>query len=576
MSKIYILSCLTPSNIPEEAISLYYFSTRKLFSQEIKCIRYHELKRYYLKSLTQDHEREFFTAFDQAWARVIEGRGPADPFWRNSVSSKMQEWENGVGYLAASLFSLSKDPLIKNIDLIVLPDSVEEALVWRAWALSLGFDIARDEFSFWKCLVQEAENILRALRLSVLFLIKKWRASPKPCQPAPGSVLCVTLFYRQVFDKEVYEDQFFSQLHKEAARCGNEVYYLADAIDALKSADYPRMGQKDWPTSIYQVLTWNDMVAGLWALWQRLLSFKGCIFNKVDFSALLAWHARRARYDYNLRAEFFYRAVRRLCGRCAFSKMLYAYEGNVYEHAIVQAFRQAGGGLIDAYSHAVLYPLNLKLYLSKGEVDVAPEPDRYLICGDYARDALLKIRRIKAELVSVCSLRDIPRGMDLSKAKATEVLIVLDGVWSSRYLLDWLYANQAIFDGYKVRIRPHPNVSGEELLNQCAHYQEGVFTISTRSLQEDLSDAICVVYRQSSVGIMALMNKIPIIHLAIDLPLVGDPLEGFMIGKISVQDAQGLKEALKNNNQGIQDVQKYFVLPSESLKKPFMDISCKK
>ncbi len=583
--KIHILSRLTHKDIASSSSKMFFFSSRKLSHQEIQFIRATGIKRYYLKTLSADQERMFFSAFEVWWEKVIKEKGPGDSFWRNIVSSKMQEWENSVGYLALVLFALSKDPALEDIELIILPDSIEEAAVWKAWVLSCHWTVVSYGFGLFEQIWQEMENILRMVRLAGIFIMKKWRAYPIGFQVSPGAFLIVTLFYRRILDQERYEDQFFGKLHEDIERSGQDAFYLADSIDELKPNDEARMGRRGWPVSIYSLVSWRDLWAGLWCVLRQNPCFKDCFFEDVDFSALLIWHSRRARYDYNLTAEFFYRAVRAACRKQSFSKMLYAFEGNVYERAAVQAFRElAPSALVDAYSHAVIYPLNLKLYLTSSEPQKAPEPDRYLICGDYARDALLRIRRMRVPVLSVCFLRTIPRLIEQGKIIQKEVLVVLDGLWSAVNLLNWLYEHSSALEGYKVSIRPHPNVSGQRLFSQCSEYREGLFHISQRSLEEDLRYASCVLYRQSSVGVMALMNSIPIIHLGVNIPLAGDPLENLKVGKISVRDEESLRKALfcvpdmhlqlqKNAKEVLAVAQNYFIAPSLETKRIFLESS---
>ena len=64
----------------------------KLSRAEIRVIRCAGLRRYYLKPFSAQQEKKFFSAFEELWEKVVKGRGPDDPFWRNGVSSKMQEW----------------------------------------------------------------------------------------------------------------------------------------------------------------------------------------------------------------------------------------------------------------------------------------------------------------------------------------------------------------------------------------------------------------------------------------------------------------------------------------------------
>ncbi len=92
--KIHILSGLTHRNVPLNSNGIFFFCSRKLSRAEIRVIRSTGLKRYYLKPLSAGQEQKFFSAFGELWEKVVKGKGADDPFWRNGVSSKMQEWEN--------------------------------------------------------------------------------------------------------------------------------------------------------------------------------------------------------------------------------------------------------------------------------------------------------------------------------------------------------------------------------------------------------------------------------------------------------------------------------------------------
>lgn len=540
MLKLHILSRLS-----RNTRAPYYFSLRKLFSDEVAVAKDCGLKRYCLPQLSSSQESKFFQEFDAFWEQVIHGRDRRESFWRNGVSSKMQEWENSCGYLALSLFTLLVSP-VEEEGLVVLPESVEEAEVWRAWAIAHGWMVASYGFGWLQRICQQADNFLRSVRLFVLCVLKKLRASKYLPVIRPGAVLVTTLFYQKSLGTDKYEDQFFGSLHEEIAHFGRDILYVGDAIDEFTRADSMRMGKAGRPVSIYSLVSWLDILAGSLVVFTRAPQFENNTFLGVDFSKVLFWHAHSYRYDFNLTAEIFYRGVHRACRRYQFAKMLYAYEGSVYERAAVQAFREETPAPVDAYSHAVLYSLNLKLHASVSEAELAPEPDRYLVCSEDARNVLYRLRSVKAAMIPTCSLRSISRPGDIKKNDGENVLVVLDGLWSTAVVLDWLYQNADALGGRPVVIRPHPNMGWARLRGQCPNYRAGLFRISQRSLKDDFEDAFCVLYRQSSVGIQALMHGIPIIHLKVDQPLSGDPLKDTDLGKMVVTDAQGLSKALSH------------------------------
>ena len=124
------------------------------------------------------------------------------------------------------------------------------------------------------------------------------------------------------------------------------------------------------------------------------------------------------------------------------------------------------------------------------------------------------------------------------------ILIALDGVYSTVAVFDWLCEHADIFKGFTVCIRAHPNVSIEEIINQSLQTMPGNFTISQGSLEEAMNDSWCVLYRHTSIGIQALLNGIPIIHLAVDSPLSGDPLKELKICKWTAHTPEDLKIAI--------------------------------
>lgn len=544
MPRLYILSHLTTAKAHGLDAGVPYYSSRKLSAKEIHIARSYKIRRYDLTSLDDLHRKSFFANLDLFWDDVLKYHGKNPYFWRNCVSSKMQEWEESVGYLALVLFALSVARFEKDSELIVLPDSVEEAEVWRNWALTRKWTVISYGFGWTKHLRQGAENILRFGLIFIRSIYKKLSAPPVKRSVRDGAFLLATMYYQQALREKKYEDLFFGRIHDEIARYGRDVFYLGDAIDAFRREDAAFFGKEGRPVSIYSMLSWRDIFAGIWVVLTRAPRFSNVFFCDVDMSRLLSWHARRFRYDFTLTAEYFHRAVRRACRRYDFTKMLYAYEGNVYERAAIQAFREESFASIDAYSHAVLYPLNLKLRASPSEEELAPEPDRYLVCSKHACDILHQIRGVKTAMISACSLRSIPQSGDIKKSDGANVLVVLDGVWSTIVVLDWLYQNADVFKGRPVVVRPHPNVSWDSLIRQCPNYQEGVFSLSHRSLKDELEGAFCVLYRQSSVGIQALMHGIPAIHLKVDQPLSGDPIKDIELGRMVVTDALGLSKAL--------------------------------
>ena len=112
-------------------------------------------------------------------------------------------------------------------------------------------------------------------------------------------------------------------------------------------------------------------------------------------------------------------------------------------------------------------------------------------------------------------------------------------------VFDWLCEHSAILEDFNVCIRAHPNVSIEEIMSQSLQTMPKNFTISCDSLETDLRRCWCVFYRHTSIGIQALLNGIPAIHLAVDVPLSGDPIEDLKSGKWVAHTPEELRIAIE-------------------------------
>ena len=85
----------------------------------------------------------------------------------------------------------------------------------------------------------------------------------------------------------------------------------------------------------------------------------------------------------------------------------------------------------------------------------------------------------------------------------------------------------------------------KNLLSKCIFQIPNWFEVSKNELNTDLLNSNCVIYMQTSVGIQALLNGIPIIHLNINSPLSCDPLVKYH-GKLKwvVKNSEELKNVL--------------------------------
>ena len=153
-----IISQELPVRIIEKSLPLQLIVLRKLTKKEIQLIQKYQIKRFFLPPSEEAEQEMFFKHFDKFWDQITVGLGKDHPFWRNGLSSKMQEWEQSLGYLLIVLFRLKYLEKKENLKLIVLTQSAQETDVWRQWA----------ELCQWKIINSQAASIFskKALKRS--------------------------------------------------------------------------------------------------------------------------------------------------------------------------------------------------------------------------------------------------------------------------------------------------------------------------------------------------------------------------------------------------------------------------
>lgn len=598
MVNIIILDKLRKATLQDNEELLQLISMRKLSQREIALARKKGIRRYYLPCLDQNEVQEFYDEFDKFWNRVIHLFSKDHFFWRNAISSKMQEWERSLSYFILILFTLFYDShKRKDLNLIFICSSLQEEDALAAWAGKFAWSVThnrRSNLRWFRMLIQQTKNNFRATRFLAACFYRKLMAPKTRVIVSDNNhnpiVLIVSLFYSHSFLEGKYTDPFFGTFHKYLEKKGIRYIYLCDSLNRPNFRLKQNIHQCRDPKVImpYSLLSIRKLSSILLRVFFRKFHFVNCEFMGVDFSKVILWNARRSSDYWNINAEVFFEATKKLCRKISLSQLLYIYEGSVFERACVQAFRQSSTGRILGYSHGNLDQLNLKLRLTDGEALIRPEPDRYVCAGSYTRKRLAEIGNIDLDKISTgCSLRGIPPLSHLQDRlnTAKQILIGLDGMWSSVNMLDWLFEHALIFKDFKVRIRPHPNVPFKKLKEQCLHTIPEYFEVSSDNLREDLKRSFCVIYRQSSIGIQALLNGIPAIHLAIDLPLPGDSMEELSVGKWVVKTPQELKaafESIKSLDQQVRyDLLKeaknfaegYFSEPTEDKLQDFLEVN---
>jgi len=534
--------------------SYQFISFRKLSQKEVAFASKNKIRRFYLPTLSDDQAKIFFIEFDKFWDQLTFSFTADHPFWRNVISSKMQEWEYSAGYLAIVLYSLSLYEDSDNKILIIICSSIEEKDIFLKMAEKKKWEVIVYGFKgYYFRVSQECINFIQFCRKSYVCLSRKI-FFPKKEVPTLSKglnkwVLIVSQFYPKSLREGKYNDPFFGNLHEIMNDKGFSCIYLDDCLvsfnkqlkDAIKKIVNTRI------IIPYLLLSWPEIVAILLRILFKRITIPSCHFMGYDFSPLMKWNARRFSDYRTILSEIYYKAVSNLSQGNKFEQLINIYEGNVYERACLQAFAENGKATTLGYGQGVIYPLNLKLRLTEKEKDIHPCPEKIICTGTLSKELFSRIgNREDSHLLSGCSLRYIPRLDDvIEENKSKEILVALDGVCSTVIFFDWLCAHADLFKKYIVKIRAHPNVPFEDIQAQSVQKLPDNFIISSNSLDDDIKSSFCVLYRHSSVGIQALLNGVCAIHLAVDTPLFGDPIEGLSAGKWVANNSSQLRTVLK-------------------------------
>ena len=544
-------------------------SMRPLTKKEIVLARKLGICRYYLPSLTDAEAAEFFKEFDKFWDQVIMPFGHDHPFWRNIVSSKMQEWDNSTSYLALVLFTLTQKAEKDSARIVIVCSSLEEEYVCEEWGKKRGWKVYRRPYLLLpyevRHIFQKTRNLKNFFYIFVICLCKKW-FSPRyklKKDMIDNRILITSLFYPSSFNDGKYTDPFFGNLHDVIRENEFSVTYLCNPLEKFrKSAMNTRECSNVSIVIPYSIITWIELIFLVLKVFVRRVQVTQTNFLGCDFSKLLRWNLHRSYEFFNLDAEIFYSAVSKLCMSEKYVRLIQLYEGNVFERACIQAFRKHSSGDIVGYSHAVIFPLNLKIHITDKEKQSRPEPDFFICTGPEGKRLMAQIGNRDTTMIrSGCSLRYIPvvDNTKLTQTSQSNILVALDGVKSSSIVLDWLIEHAEILKDYKIKLRAHPNVPLKGLLKQCLKNPPDNFYQSNGDLKTDIQNSLCVLYRQTSVGMQALLNGVPAIYLDVDAPLSGDPIMSLKACKWTIQTSVGLLNAIKEIYSLDPDLKKEFI-----------------
>jgi hypothetical protein len=256
------------------------------------------------------------------------------------------------------------------------------------------------------------------------------------------------------------------------------------------------------------------------------------VLKGMDVSRLFKAERLRGSFDMNcLDSLLFYRLPRRLAARgVSFEIFIDAYENMIPEKLLNLGFRRyLPETRLVGYQHGSLYPLLLCNFLTAGEVDFAPMPDRVVCNGEFFRDVLIDegLPAEKAVVGPAMRYRHLWSKVDtVANANRRSVLVPLPLVLdSAAELLKKMVAAVEPLPDVSVALKVHPMTSPAKVIAAAGLDRlPSQFYFAEGGMGELLAEARLVVALSSSTVHETVAAGVPVIVVGRDTSLDLNPL----------------------------------------------------
>jgi len=326
-----------------------------------------------------------------------------------------------------------------------------------------------------------------------------------------------------------YSDVFFGRLPEYLSKEGN-VIILSHIIGAFQ-----KNIQKIKSNSQYTIipneyfLTNKDLVISLVEVIRKRIKIPHVSFFGYDVTEVIKRELNRTGvYIYHY---VIYYCMKNLAKTISIDRFFLTYENIAWENMCILALRKFSPNTkIIGYQHTVIPQAAAGMFISKGEIELKPMPDKVLTVGEITKKTIQKCGEYPDGMVdSACALR-YEYLFKLNTKKRTRlgsILLALEAIPHMskmvNYCLEELWNNL----DYKLIIRPHPACPWE-YLKKAIHYDieksSNVSISKNTTVLEDLQKVDIVIYWGSTVALEAISMGIPIIHYDMQSVLSYDPM----------------------------------------------------
>ncbi|MCH1913302.1 hypothetical protein L9Z17_16495 [Leptospira noguchii] len=346
--------------------------------------------------------------------------------------------------------------------------------------------------------------------------------------------LDLPLLYDQ--NKE-YKDRYFGQIPSYLQRKGKKVAITGILPKGIK--DFYKRANLPQNIQLFPILVLVNNTSLFYVL--------KVIFKELFFPPKIKLLPRKlfASFVPLINEEIFSNFKNRVFGRLIFISIesilkknsnvsiIYTFENNFWEKAVVQAFRKfSKSGKIIGYHHCAVLESHQKNYIDPIEFQKRPFPDRIFTTGPNSKEALLSIGRypkgkvragldLRGPLLNTISLKDT------KPKKIQNILVILEGLSIMVTLLNLILRVKKLRSDMIFSVRPHPALdwNSQVMRNIDIQLQDNIIKLdpSTElSKQIDIADA--VVYKGSTAALYAAYAGIALLRYEDDWWLSDDPL----------------------------------------------------
>ena len=284
------------------------------------------------------------------------------------------------------------------------------------------------------------------------------------------------------------------------------------------------------------LLHWVDIFSALIDVW---IAVKMCYELKPDsFNKRLL---RQLWLDEINRGDVYKLALQKLAWKRMLKDfspkaVIFPFEARAWECSLVTQAK-ALGILTVGYQHSSLTPRHRSIFNRQTTDSIEKLPDKVITCGEITANRLIKSSPFAySDRLCIGAAMRMGEMQILNPGK--KILVTFSSSRSEAFRLFNFFFN-VVGNGLNSHLifRPHPTIQVKEIFEKF-NWPIGTIYSENRSLEQDISESLCIAYSSSTVVIQGMQyGRIPL-YIDIGDILSGDPLDDAVDFKLQVNNPE--------------------------------------